>query len=137
MTPNTIKQRAAERVEELSSNPELFGQVLDGLIEKKASDQIPAEVLRMAAEAEKVGGLSRDAALRTSFQSYVQYVNPGYLDKVAKGKLPPWLKKKDKGGDDKGKGKGFGGKKAPPFQKKQASGPMTKEAQELAKALGL
>lgn len=137
MTSRTTEQRAERYVQEFSQDPALFGSVLDGLIRKEASAQIPAEVLRMAGDIERSTGATKEAALRTAFQAYVRYVNPGYLDKVAKGKMPPWLAKKDEKGDAK-KGKPFGGKKAPPFQKKKAAaGPLTKEAQDLAKALGL
>lgn len=134
-----MQQRVDQYVQELAGDPALFGGVLDGLIVKQASDQIPAEVLKMAREIETLSGATKEASLKMAFQTYVRYVNPGYLDKVAKGKLPPWLaKKKDEKGGDKDKGKGFGGKKAPPFQKKKAAAaPMSKEAQDLAKALGV
>lgn len=137
-----MAQRVDQHVAELAGDPALFGAVLDGLIEKKATEQVPAEVVKMAADIEKETGSTKEASLRMAWESYVRYINPDYL-KVAKHNLPPWLKKKDEKGGDKGKPKakgkgGFGGKQAPPFQKKKAAAaPMSKEAQDLAKALGV
>lgn len=52
MMPRTMQQRVDQYVQELAGDPALFGGVLDGLIVKQASDQIPAEVLKMAREIE-------------------------------------------------------------------------------------
>jgi hypothetical protein len=139
MMPKTMAQRVDQHVSELAGDPALFGAVLDGLIEKKATEQVPAEVVKMAADIEKDTGSTKEAALRMAWESYVRYVNPEYFAKHAKRNLPPWLKKKDGKDGDKGKAKGkggFGGKQAPPFQKKKAAAaPMSKEAQDLSSAL--
>lgn len=138
MTPTTLQQKADQYAADLARDPALFGSVLDGLLEKKASAETPAEVLKMAADVEKDTGATKEASLRIAWDSYLRYVNPDYV-KTAK-HLPPWLKKKDGKGDGKAKDKGkgaFGGKKAPPFGKKAEVGPITKEAQDLARALGI
>ena len=99
MDPIAQQRRIGRLVDELASDPRLFGGILDGMIEKKAADETPKEVVKMAADIRKATGAGEEAALKMAWQTYVRYVNPDFA-KEAKKKLPPEflknIKKKDK-----------------------------------------
>lgn len=139
MQPITLRERVDRMSQDLRNDPALMGGVLSRLIEKKASDQVPAEVLKMAAEVEKSGGLGKEAALDAAWATYLRYVNPDYA-KQAGGKIPPQFQKHVKGKDGKKSDKKDdkkGGKKGsqPPWKKKAEL--KSAEARELAEKLGM
>lgn len=70
--------RADELARDLHRDPKLLSSVLDGLIEKRAADIVPAEVQKIAAEIRKDIGVTEDVALKMAWQTYTTYVNPGY-----------------------------------------------------------
>lgn len=78
MTPQTLRMRSDEITRDLHTNPKLMASVLDGLIEKRAADVIPAEVQKIATEIRNDTGVSEEASLKMAWQTYTTYVNPGY-----------------------------------------------------------
>ena len=116
-TPTTLRQRVDHYADELANDPALFGGILDSLLEKKATGETPAEVLKIASGIEKDLGLEKSAALKMAWQTYVKYVNPGHplpanfaeIGKEAKGKPPAFIQKMK---EMKAKAHGKDGKKA-------------------------
>lgn len=110
MKPTTLRERVDLTVEEFAKDPIFFSGVLDGLLEKKASTETPAEVLRIVSEIEKETGMEKEAATRIAWETYLRYVNPDFVK--AGGKVPPQFMKKKEEPKKKGEEKKPGHKSA-------------------------
>lgn len=126
-TPRTLSMRSDELTQELHRDPQLLAGVLDGLIEKRAEEVIPAEVQRMAGDIEKDTGVTKEAALKMAWETYVTYVNPGF-DKAAAGYTKVTAQKVTKE---------IPAKKAAATPAPAAGPYKSAEANELVKALGI
>ena len=97
----TLRERIDTMTDELLREPKVFSGVLSNMIEKKAAGKTPARVTEIAAQIEKAAGVTKEAALKMAWQTYLKYINPEFSEKHA-GELPPWLKKdKDDDKDEK------------------------------------
>lgn len=103
MKPTTLQERVDLTIEEFSKDPIFYGKVMNGMSEKTAAAETPAEVLRITAEVEKATGMAKEAAQGIAWDTYLRYVNPDFMKHG--GKVPPqFMKKKEEAKKEPPKG---------------------------------